>query len=101
MQEAYREHNEHALAAGSTRGHFLVDLCRPGHMTACLRTFQVKSCAFFVLKARALLLECAEVVAAVLHPDAAAVFSQQETIRCTDDNWDAHFGGWPVYSSVL
>lgn len=40
MQEAYAEANEHAVAAGGSRGHFMVDLCRPGHMTACLRTFQ-------------------------------------------------------------
>ncbi len=43
MQAAYDEYNEHAAAAGNTRGHFMVDLCRPGHMTACLRTFQVMS----------------------------------------------------------
>eukprot|EP00208_Stichococcus_sp_RCC1054_P006187 CAMPEP_0206139636 /NCGR_PEP_ID=MMETSP1473-20131121/6804_1 /ASSEMBLY_ACC=CAM_ASM_001109 /TAXON_ID=1461547 /ORGANISM="Stichococcus sp, Strain RCC1054" /LENGTH=525 /DNA_ID=CAMNT_0053533509 /DNA_START=135 /DNA_END=1712 /DNA_ORIENTATION=+ len=40
MQQAYAEANEHAVAAGNSRGHFMVDLCRPGHMTACLRTFQ-------------------------------------------------------------
>ena len=28
------------MELGRSRGHFLVDLCRPGHMTACLRTFQ-------------------------------------------------------------
>lgn len=43
MQESYYEFNEHAAAAGNSRGHFMVDLCRPGHMTACLRTFQVRS----------------------------------------------------------
>ncbi len=40
MQDSYYEYNEHAAAAGHSRGHFMVDLCRPGHMTACLRTFQ-------------------------------------------------------------
>ena len=42
MQEAYSEYNEHAEASGNSHGHFMVDLCRPGHMTACLRTFQVR-----------------------------------------------------------
>ena len=40
MQRAYNEHNEQEVLAKRTRGHFMVDLCRPGHMTACLRTFQ-------------------------------------------------------------
>ena len=41
MQKAYAEYNERAesMHRGS-HGHFLVDLCRPGHMTACLRAFQ-------------------------------------------------------------
>jgi hypothetical protein len=43
MQEAYDDYNEHAEAAGNSHGHFMVDLCRPGHMTACLRTFQVRN----------------------------------------------------------
>ena len=38
--QAYREYNARAVELGRSRGHFLVDLCRPGHMTACLRTFQ-------------------------------------------------------------
>ena len=33
-------YNARAVELGRSRGHFLVDLCRPGHMTACLRTFQ-------------------------------------------------------------
>ncbi len=40
MQHAYDEYNEKARATGKSRGHFMVDLCRPGHMTACLRNFQ-------------------------------------------------------------
>ena len=39
MQKAYDEYNEQAKHHGS-KGHFMVDLCRPGHMTACLRAFQ-------------------------------------------------------------
>ena len=38
--QAYRQYNARAVELGRSRGHFLVDLCRPGHMTACLRTFQ-------------------------------------------------------------
>lgn len=55
MQQAYEEHNKRERELGHSRGHFMVDLCLPGHMTACLRNFQ-------------------------------------ETIRCSDDSWDAHFG---------
>ena len=40
LLQAYRTYNEIAVELGRSRGHFLVDLCRPGHMTACLRTFQ-------------------------------------------------------------
>lgn len=40
MQTAYDEYNAQAQAAGGSRGHFMVDLCRPGHLTACLRNFQ-------------------------------------------------------------
>lgn len=40
MQHAYDEYNERARALNKSRGHFMVDLCRPGHMTACLRNFQ-------------------------------------------------------------
>ena len=40
MQEAYSEYNQKVRSSGSSRGHFLVDLCRPGHLTACLRNFQ-------------------------------------------------------------
>ncbi|GLC35414.1 hypothetical protein PLESTB_000567000 [Pleodorina starrii] len=38
LEDAYRRHNEEAAAKG-TKGHFIVDMCRPGHMTACLSTF--------------------------------------------------------------
>lgn len=40
MQEAYEEYNKSAVESGKSRGHFMVDLCRPGHLTACLRNFQ-------------------------------------------------------------
>lgn len=40
MQQAYDEYNEKASTSGKSRGHFMVDLCRPGHLTACLRNFQ-------------------------------------------------------------
>ena len=40
MQHAYDDYNERARATGKSRGHFMVDLCSPGHMTACLRNFQ-------------------------------------------------------------
>lgn len=39
MQRVYQKYNEEAQAKGS-KGHFMVDLSRPGHLTACLRTFQ-------------------------------------------------------------
>lgn len=40
MQAAYDEYNDHAKSSGKSRGHFVVDLCRPGHLTICLRNFQ-------------------------------------------------------------
>jgi len=40
MQGAYDEYNGRAQSTGKSRGHFMVDLCRPGHLTACLRNFQ-------------------------------------------------------------
>ena len=40
MQHAYDEYNDKVRATGKSRGHFMVDLCRPGHLTACLRNFQ-------------------------------------------------------------
>ena len=40
MQAAYDEYNDHARSSGKSRGHFIVDLCRPGHLTICLRNFQ-------------------------------------------------------------
>lgn len=42
MEEAYRKSNQAALSSGRSRGHFIVDLAKPGHMTACLSTFQSK-----------------------------------------------------------
>jgi len=40
MQHAYDDYNDRVRATGKSRGHFMVDLCRPGHLTACLRNFQ-------------------------------------------------------------
>lgn len=36
----YRRYNTAVIESGKSKGHFVVDLCRPGHMTACLTTFQ-------------------------------------------------------------
>ncbi|KAG2454057.1 hypothetical protein HYH02_001098 [Chlamydomonas schloesseri] len=38
LEEAYRKYNEEAAARGA-KGHFIIDLTKPGHMTACLSTF--------------------------------------------------------------
>ena len=40
MQEEYSLENEHLRSAGKSRGHFMIDLCRPVHLTLCLRSFQ-------------------------------------------------------------
>lgn len=40
MEEEYKHYNDQAVASGRSRGHFMVDLCRPGHITACLTTFR-------------------------------------------------------------
>lgn len=40
MQAKYEAYNAEAVAAGRGRGHYMVDLSRPGHLTACLRTYQ-------------------------------------------------------------
>ena len=40
MQRAYQLYNDQARASGKTRGHFMIDLARPGHLTGCLRQFQ-------------------------------------------------------------
>jgi hypothetical protein len=40
MQRAYAEHNAAARAEGRSRGFFLADLSRPGHLTARLRAFR-------------------------------------------------------------
>ena len=42
LEEGYRQYNEQAVGSGRSKGFFMVDICRPGHMTACLTTFQVK-----------------------------------------------------------
>ena len=39
MQKTYQQYN--AAPREGSRGHYLVDLCTPGHMTACLTDFQV------------------------------------------------------------
>ncbi|KAG2499585.1 hypothetical protein HYH03_002527 [Edaphochlamys debaryana] len=38
LEDAYRRFNADAVAKGG-KGYFVIDLCRPGHMTHCLSTF--------------------------------------------------------------
>ena len=40
MEAGYKLYNEAAISSGSSKGLFMIDICRPGHMTACLTTFQ-------------------------------------------------------------
>ncbi|GAX81460.1 hypothetical protein CEUSTIGMA_g8889.t1 [Chlamydomonas eustigma] len=40
IEAGYRVYNEEALCTNRSKGVFMVDICRPGHMTACLSTFQ-------------------------------------------------------------
>mmetsp|Transcript_22236 Transcript_22236/g.26710 ORF Transcript_22236/g.26710 Transcript_22236/m.26710 type:complete len:508 (+) Transcript_22236:76-1599(+) len=40
MQRAYEQFNATALVSGLEKAHFIVDLCKPGHITSCLRAFQ-------------------------------------------------------------
>jgi len=40
LEAGYRRYNAEAASSGRSRGLFMVDLCKPGHMTACLSTFQ-------------------------------------------------------------
>jgi energy-coupling factor transporter ATP-binding protein EcfA2 len=40
MQRAYNEENAALRASGRSRGHFIADLSKPGHLTARLRAFQ-------------------------------------------------------------
>ena len=40
MQQVYNDYNEHVRSSGKGYGHFMVDMCRPGHLTICLRSFQ-------------------------------------------------------------
>ena len=49
MEDAYRVYNEQAAVTGKTRGHYIVDLSKPGHLTACLASFQVTSAAALIL----------------------------------------------------
>ena len=69
MQKAYHQYN--AAPKEGSRGHYLVDLCTPGHMTACLTDFQV---IIITLLAQTLD-RCRE----------------QESIGAQLDNWDAQF----------
>ncbi|GMH35468.1 hypothetical protein BSKO_03336 [Bryopsis sp. KO-2023] len=43
MQRTYDEYNKKMREEGQSKGHFCVDLCRPGHMTACLREFKTRT----------------------------------------------------------
>ena len=43
MEAAYRKYNEQAVLSGQSKGQFIVDICRPGHMTGCLTTFQASA----------------------------------------------------------
>lgn len=40
MEEGYRKFNEAAVESGKSKGHFMVDLSKPGHLTACLTEFR-------------------------------------------------------------
>mmetsp|Transcript_35212 Transcript_35212/g.78366 ORF Transcript_35212/g.78366 Transcript_35212/m.78366 type:complete len:519 (+) Transcript_35212:247-1803(+) len=40
MEEAYKQYNDQAVASGKSKGFFMVDIAKPGHMTACLTSFQ-------------------------------------------------------------
>eukprot|EP00879_Flechtneria_rotunda_P019553 GHRR01020540.1.p1 GENE.GHRR01020540.1~~GHRR01020540.1.p1 ORF type:complete len:440 (+),score=147.39 GHRR01020540.1:1011-2330(+) len=40
MEAAYRAYNLEARGSGRSKGHFMVDLSKPGHLTACLTQFQ-------------------------------------------------------------
>lgn len=40
MEEAYKKYNMQAIHEGKSKGHYMIDIARPGHMTACLSTFQ-------------------------------------------------------------
>jgi hypothetical protein len=40
MQQAYHQHNLEERESGRSRGHYIVDLSEPSHLTACLRNFQ-------------------------------------------------------------
>lgn len=44
MQRSYEEYNarQDPRQKESPLGHFLVDMCKPGHMTTCLKDFQVR-----------------------------------------------------------
>ena len=42
MQRAYERCNEELEREGNPQ-HFIIDLCKPGHMTACLKDFQARA----------------------------------------------------------
>ena len=48
MQRAYDEYNQGATPGGDPKPHFVVDLSKPGHITACLRNFKVINHAIYV-----------------------------------------------------
>lgn len=40
MEDVYLAYNTQAISSSRSQGSFIVDLCKPGHMTTCLTTFQ-------------------------------------------------------------
>mmetsp|Transcript_15592 Transcript_15592/g.43626 ORF Transcript_15592/g.43626 Transcript_15592/m.43626 type:complete len:523 (+) Transcript_15592:89-1657(+) len=40
MMRAYELYNKEAVESGSSRGHYMIDLSRPGHLTSCLGSFK-------------------------------------------------------------
>jgi hypothetical protein len=40
MDDAYKAYNQAAVENGRSKGHFMVDMSKPGHLTACLTQFQ-------------------------------------------------------------
>lgn len=38
MQKIYNDYNEKS----HKKGHYMIDLCKPGHLTTCLRDFRVR-----------------------------------------------------------
>uniref|UniRef100_A0A383W9H0 Uncharacterized protein n=1 Tax=Tetradesmus obliquus TaxID=3088 RepID=A0A383W9H0_TETOB len=40
MDDAYKAYNQAAIESSRSKGHFMVDMSKPGHLTACLTQFQ-------------------------------------------------------------